>query len=159
MSAGVERLLEVAFAALSEARVEFALIGACARNLYAEPRATRDVDLAVTADPAAYVRVVAAFAARGFAVGATVGDKEDVQPDLVHFRDAAGDRGDRIDILFAKTSFEREALARRIAGLTVGETRFPAVTPEDLVIYKLIAARPQDLLDAEEVAATMAASD
>ena len=30
MSAGVERLLELAFAALSEAGVEFALIGGCA---------------------------------------------------------------------------------------------------------------------------------
>jgi hypothetical protein len=45
-----EDLVAVAAAVLESCNVKFALIGGCARNVYAPPRATRDVDLSVALD-------------------------------------------------------------------------------------------------------------
>ncbi len=65
-------------------------------------------------------------------------------PDLVLYRDAAGRR---IDVLFAHTDFERSALSRRRTLTPFGETTAQVVSVEDLVVYKLIADRPQDRAD------------
>ena len=70
-------------------------------------------------------------------------------PDVALFRDA---NGARIDLLIAKTAFEREALSRRVAPTTAGVLSI--VTVEDLLVYKLIAGRTRDIADAEEVVST-----
>jgi len=58
--------------------------------------------------------------------------------------------GVELDVTLAWLSFEHEALAApvpiRFAGVTV-----PGARPEDLVIYKLFAGRPQDMNDAESL--------
>lgn len=150
----LDRLLAVVAEVFAEVPVEHAVIGGCARNAYAPERATRDVDLSVAADEGGYARLVEALARRGFAIGITVrDDPSDPIPDVTLFRDA---QGGRIDLLFAKTPFERAALARRVDGVALGPARLPVVTPEDLIVFKLAAGRAQDLADAEEVARTLA---
>jgi len=149
---GLAHLLASAAAALSEAGVEFAVIGGCARNAYAPPRATRDVDVSVLADASAFARVVDALASRGFRVATEVRDDDaDAVPDLALFVDGTGGR---IDVLVAKTPFETVALSRKRTGIDLGGVPLPLVTVEDLLIYKLIAGRPQDLVDAEDIART-----
>ncbi len=69
MSPEIPALLTEAWTALGEAGVDRAVIGGCARNAYAEVRATRDVDFVVAADEAGYRAVVAALARRGFRRG------------------------------------------------------------------------------------------
>lgn len=144
MAADIPTLLADAWSALRHAGVTCAVIGGCARNAYAEVRATKDVDLVVEADPAVYRAAVEALASRGFVRAAVVGARDGEVPDLELFRDPAGRR---IDLLFAHTEFERSALSRRTprepyAGVTVS-----VVSPEDLIVYKIIAGRPQDRLD------------
>jgi hypothetical protein len=149
----LDRLLVLAAEALSASKVEFAVIGGCARNAYAPPRATRDVDVSVAADVVGWGRVVEALGRAGFARPRTVAaEPSDPVPDVALFRDAAGGR---IDVLIAKTDFERQALARRVVRLRIENRTLPVVTPEDLVVFKLIAGRPRDLADAEEVARTL----
>jgi hypothetical protein len=53
-----------------------------------------------------------------------------------------------VDLLFATTPFEIEALGRR-RPLRVLGVELPVASPEDLVVFKLIAGRPQDLADAD----------
>jgi hypothetical protein len=55
-----------------------------------------------------------------------------------------------IDISLAWLPFEDEALARAVRRDFAGAI-LPFVEPEDLVIYKLVAARPRDLEDAERL--------
>lgn len=55
-----------------------------------------------------------------------------------------------IDLLFAVTPFEIEALGRR-QPLRVLGVEVPVATPEDLFVFKLIAGRPQDMADAHRI--------
>lgn len=149
----IPALLEEARRALTQAGVPFATIGGCARNAYAEPRATKDVDFVVAADDEAYGSLQRSLSARGFSRATMVREEGDVVPDFEAFRDEGGRR---IDILFAKTDFERSALARAEQQAPYVGVTLPVVTPEDLVVYKLIAGRTQDWADLEAVLRTLA---
>ena len=140
----VEKLLEEAVSLLDSVGVPWAVMGGCARNAYAEPRATRDVDFVVEAAPERFGQLEQALRQAGFERGSTVGEQDDPVPDLVLYRDSAGRR---LDMLFAHTAFEQSALARRRLLAPFGATRAQVVSVEDLIIYKLIADRPQDRAD------------
>lgn len=62
MSVDLARLLVDAIGALEEAQLPHALMGGGARNAYAEPRATRDVDFVVAVDPTKHRALVDALA-------------------------------------------------------------------------------------------------
>ncbi len=66
MPASLDRLIQIATRTLSDAGAAYALIGGCARNVYAPPRATRDVDLGIVASPEAYGRIARDLKAAGF---------------------------------------------------------------------------------------------
>jgi hypothetical protein len=151
--ADIRQLLIDTQTALDSAAVPYAVIGGCARNAYAEPRATKDVDLVVAGDLTSYAAVEQALQLGGFTRASGVQAPDDSVPDLVLYRDA---RGRRVDVLFAKTEFERSALARREWRSSFESIRLPIVTPEDLVVYKLIAGRTQDWADVEQVLLALA---
>lgn len=146
------QLLRDAAAALDEAGLAWALIGGCARNAYAEPRATRDVDLVVEVDARRQAKLDAALAARGLVPATRVGESDDAVPDLVLYRDPDGRR---LDVLFAHTAFEQSALARRRRLVPFANTEAAVVSAEDLIVYKLLADRPQDRADIVAVVRTL----
>ena len=153
MKPGLDRLLAVAARVLGASRLEFAVIGGCARNAYAPPRATRDVDISIAADARGWNRLRKALGRAGFTLRTAVSAEQSQEiPDVALFRDSTGGR---IDVLVAKTAFERQALARRVLRLKVARYVLPVVTAEDLIVFKLIAGRPRDFADAEEVARTL----
>jgi hypothetical protein len=151
--AGVNTLLDEALdvaARVFGQGVVCAVIGGCARNAYAPARATKDVDLAVDLDGPGFAAVRDALQDVGFHLVSEVRAEETSEvPDVALFRNA---NGARIDLLIAKTDFEREALSRRSAPATAGALSI--VTVEDLLVYKLIAGRTRDMADAEEVVST-----
>lgn len=153
MTNDIPNLLADAWAAFSEAGVDSAVIGGCARNAYAEARATKDVDFVVAAEPDTYPAIVEALGRRGFRRGSAVGGEPGSVPDLELFRDSAGRR---VDILFAHTAFERSALERREVREPYRGVAVAVVSPEDLIVYKLLAGRPQDLLDIHALISTFA---
>ena len=130
-----------------------AVVGALARNAWAPPRATSDLDVAVAADAAGLVAIEAALASHGFAVARRQQvDPADAVPDIVVFR-RTGALPRQVDVLVGKSAFEREAL-RRAVPVTVSGVEARVVTPEDLVVYKAIAGRTRDREDALAVART-----
>jgi hypothetical protein len=64
--ATLDELLVIADRTLTAAGAAHALIGGCARNVYAPPRSTRDVDLAVSASREQYARVASDLRNLGF---------------------------------------------------------------------------------------------
>jgi hypothetical protein len=56
--------------------------------------------------------------------------------------------GIRIDVIFALLSFERDAV-HRATRVLFGDRDVRVVTPEDLLLMKIISDRPRDLADAE----------
>jgi predicted nucleotidyltransferase len=137
----------------------FAIIGAVARNAWAPPRATTDLDLSVVADSSALAAVEAALSELGYrCIRRQQADPDDELPDLLIFR---GDPDLRqVDVLVAKTDFEQSALARSVSVELAGEEMVVA-SAEDLIVYKLLADRPRDRDDVRAIVrtATRAARD
>jgi hypothetical protein len=118
-----------------------ALIGGIALGAHGIARATLDTDLLV-ADPA----VLRASFWQGFAaLGAPEirrGDADDPLAGVVRFADDAAS----VDVLVGKGAWMRAIVARAIMVRLRGR-RVPAVDRADLVLLKLFAGGPQDLLD------------
>jgi len=153
MTSDIPRLLQEARAAIGEAGLECAVIGGCAVNAYAEPRATKDVDFVVEVDDERHRLLVAALDARRFWRASAVGDGGGV-PDLALYRDEAGRR---VDFLFAHTAFEQSALARSELRQPYAGVELAVVSPEDLIVYKLVADREQDRADIAALRRALAA--
>lgn len=145
-------LLRDTVAACADAGIRTAVIGAVARNAWASPRATADLDIAaIIPDRAACDHLIAALAARGMTVRQVADAADDDVPDLLRLERATGVVR-RLDVLPAKTPFEVEAVSLAVAADLGGPTL--VVTPEHLIVYKLIAGRPHDVEDIVEVIRT-----
>lgn len=133
------------------AGVRYAVIGAVARNAWAPPRATTDIDLAVVVAADTYRVLLAELDRRGVSLQRTVtSDQAAVVPDIALLEGPPGIVR-RADLLVAKTDFEIEA--ERSVTHDIG-VRCHVVRPEHLIVYKLIAGRPRDFSDAGEVLRT-----
>lgn len=120
---------------LDDAGIRYALIGGHAVNLWLEPRLTADIDLTIAAQTSDRLREV--LHAAGLRLDRVLGESPS-GPDFARFVGA----GFTVEVQVAKTAFQRDVLARAIDrdGLRVA-------TPEDLIVFKLIADRPKDQVD------------
>ena len=57
------------------------------------------------------------------------------------------------DLLIAGTDYQQEALARAREESIIGGERISVLTPEDVIVHKLIAGRSQDIADIEAIIA------
>jgi len=151
----LEQLLD----AMDDARVSYALIGAAARNAWAPPRATTDLDLAAVVDAEGYDRVVGELERLGYApVRSHRAQASDRVPAVTVFRNELTDRAYRqVDVLAAATDFEREAVLQAVER-PLGRRSARVVRREHLIVYKLIAWRDRDRQDVHDVIATARAA-
>jgi hypothetical protein len=129
---------------LETLNIDYMVVGGIANAVWGEPRSTVDVDVTIVVDETKVPETVAAIGQRvRVAVGAPVPFVRDTR---VLPLDSAS--GVRIDVIFALLPFEVEAIGRartvRLAGRDVR-----VVTPEDLILMKIISDRPRDAADAE----------
>jgi len=152
-SGAVETLFHTAVDIIEKAAIRYAVVGALARNAWGRPRTTMDVDFAVMLDAGEVERLQTGFFDAGFVVRKVrKGEEGDPVPELLLLA-SVSDAALRVDLLIAKTPFEMEAIGRcRLA--TVFGRSCHVVTPEDLVVYKVVSGRSQDLADVENVART-----
>jgi hypothetical protein len=139
-----ETLGDVA-AILERVGARFALVGGLAVSVHTEARATKDIDLAVATDPAGIQRLLDEMAAAGFTprVHGAPGPGS-----IVRFSRIGTDGIARwVDVICAGTPFEERAIGRARPATILGR-EIPIVTVEDLLVYKLLAGRPQDVADA-----------
>ena len=134
----VERLID----AFEHAQIPYALGGAIAYSAWAEPRATRDVDLNVWLEIDHFEPAFAALERCG------------VNVDRAAARRAAEERGMfvayrgeyRIDVFVPSVPFYEEALARR-QRVRLAERDTWVLSPESLAVFKMLFYRPKDLAD------------
>jgi hypothetical protein len=147
---GLADLLADLADALARLQVPWYVFGAQAALIWGRPRLTTDVDVTVGAVPGGTPALVAALQSRGFAV------RLDVTPDflrqtrvlpLVH-----GPSGVAADVVLAGPGLEDEFLARAVQ-VSVGGVTVPVLSPEDLVVTKILAGRPKDIEDIRGVLA------
>lgn len=149
----LQKLLQDASTAL-KSRIRFALIGGLALSAWGVVRATEDMDLLADSEPTplrnlAFRDAMRKFLeARGCRAEWRAGDTDDPIPLLLRLTPPKSAHGPGADIIWAHKRWQREALSRTIS-LKVSRMEVCVVHPEDLVLLKLDAGGPQDLLDVE----------
>jgi hypothetical protein len=131
---------------LTSASTPYLIIGGLAVAVVGEPRMTGDIDVIgyLTFDRAS--TLIDAAIEAGFDVADDERDRLEATGTL-----RFGKGGFQLDIILASLPFEDEARSRarrhRVFGRMV-----PLPTPEDLILFKVLAGRDKDLVDAIGVA-------
>lgn len=144
---GIDRLLSSADAAFRETGRRWFLFGARAVSVWGIPRLTEDVDVTVE-DLATTADLITALRKHGFRARIDFDEefvrRSRVLPMIHQETDTAA------DVVLAGPGLEEEFFARarkmRVAGVEV-----PVISPEDLLIVKILAARPKDIEDVRGV--------
>ncbi len=131
---------------LNKGKYQYLIIGGIAAGTLGEPRVTGDVDVDIRLSQEDIGDFLNKAQKDGFKVFKKKCLKTAEQTGT--FQINYGDF--HIDFIIASTDLERQAFKRRKAiGLYGIKAFFP--TPEDLILFKIVPGRKQDLLDAERV--------
>lgn len=131
----------------------YAIMGGWAVRLYGLPRPTYDIDFTIAAPSERLQELYSEVSGLGCTVpdqflGGWIDRVADMP--LVKFRLYVEGHGLDIDVFLAESPYQEELLRRRrLHELRGRQVQF--VSPEDLVLLKLIAARSRDLGDIEDV--------
>jgi len=124
------------------------IIGGIAVSMLGRPRFTADVDAVMLVSTEELPELMEAAAQEGFVP--RISDAVDFarRRKVLLLRHAAS--GVDADIALGSLPFEMEAVRRSIIH-HVGELSIRLPTPEDLIVFKAVAHRPQDLLDIQSI--------
>lgn len=130
----------------AEKKVKYLVVGGYAVSFYAQPRATKDLDLFIGADSGNAKAVYLALAEFGAPL-AGIGERDFLEPGKF-FR--MGQAPEMVELLPAidGVAFE-DAWERRVQTTIDAESGMEAlfISLEDLIAAKLAAGRPQDIAD------------
>jgi hypothetical protein len=127
-----------------------AIIGGIAVIARGVPRLTRDIDVAIAGEDISVPDLAAELSEVGVVprISDALAFAEESQVLLVRHRESGVD----IDVSRAWLAFELEALSAA-SFESLGGVRTAIVLPEDLIIFKAVAWRPQDQQDVERLLA------
>lgn len=139
--------LEHMCALLQKKKIPYALIGGFAVTLLAKERFTRDIDFTVQVGVKQFKRFQKTFE-----------DSSDYKIDLVQFLSSKevpdlvrlSHQSISVDLLYANTKFQKE-LIKRAHSYPLGKGSIKIASPEDLIVLKLLADRPQDWQDIQSL--------
>jgi len=131
----------------------YALMGGLAVRVYGIPRATYDIDFTLAIRREDLAGLYRAVEALGYTVpeAYTSGWVAEIAGmPLVKFRLFIEDNGIDIDVFLAESPYQQELLSRRRREEADGVVVY-LISPEDLILLKLVAGRPRDLADVHDV--------
>jgi predicted nucleotidyltransferase len=129
--------------------IEYMLIGGLAVGIWAEPRATVDIDflVAIGLDDFDTLKQKLIESSRFVFIH----DKPMVFGKITFLRATLKSNTDiSVDFLFADDEFKNRALQRKET-VKVNDFSLNISSPEDLILLKLLSGREQDRLDAEKI--------
>lgn len=130
---------------------EFLIIGGIAVSLLTRPRTTQDIDVLSLLDESqwdSFLKKGAQFGFEARITDALIFAQKNRVLLLRHKKS-----GVNIDISFGYLPFEEESLKRKTLH-KMGSLEVPLPTPEDLIIMKMVAHRPQDMIDVKTILQT-----
>lgn len=132
--------------ALDAGGIPYAVGGAIAFGVWADPRGTYDVDINLFIDHPALDAALDVLTAAGVQFDRDAARKADVEGDVIVGRYA----GMRIDLFTPSIPFAWEAMStrRRLRGPS-GEAYY--LSPEAIAIFKLLFFRGKDIVDVEKL--------
>lgn len=140
---------------LEAAGIPYMLMGGLSVRFWALPRPTYDLDVTVSADESQLGALLLRLEEEGFLVSPEV--KKGWRDVLAGMKKVSVhkfiDRDSwRVDIFLVTTEYQRAAFSRRRKAKLLGKDVW-AISPEDLILHKLIAGRERDLADVAEILA------
>lgn len=127
----------------------FALIGGLAVSARARPRATKDIDFLIQADKNFYKKILTEYVYQhAYSMKTFKGDLLDPLQGVVRIYDENG--LELIDLIPVFWNWQNEAI-QEAENVNIFGNHVPVARVEDLIILKLKASGPQDLLDVEEL--------
>lgn len=134
--------------------IPYAVMGGLAVRIHGIPRPTYDVDLTITAKGDRLQQMFAEVESRGYTIPAAYrGGWLDRVADMpiVKLRTYIEDgKGIDVDLFLTESAFQESLMGRRIS-CEISDRRVDVVSPEDLVLLKLLANRPRDLGDIQDI--------
>ena len=125
----------------------YALIGGIAVGSWVPPRATKDIDLLFvfkSGKTATVESLKNRLEKNGWEVTVRKGDFEDNLPFSISITD---ENGETIDLIPSTHKWEEKIVADAEKLLIFNEIELPVVNPEGLIVLKLKAGGPQDIVD------------
>jgi len=150
LSKGITRALEELVPVLDKHRGRSLVIGGIAVIARGVPRVTRDIDIAFSGADVTLQGLVADLEHAG--IVSRIDDALAFAAESQVLLSRHAETGVDIDVSLAWLPFELEAMAAAGSAM-VGGAKLQVAQPEDLVIYKAIAWRPQDQQDVERLLA------
>lgn len=145
----LERALVRIDADLRQANVRFALIGGLAVSIRAEPRTTRDVDLALAVESDRDAEnAVRMLLARGYQLEQQLEQTRTQRLATVRLIAPEAKRGIVIDLLFASSGIEEERVDSAELLEILPDLWMRVARAAHLLALKVLAERPHDLVDA-----------
>jgi len=134
---------------LDESAIEYMLVGGLAVGIWAEPRATVDIDFLVSISPSDFDNLGQKLAESNRFV--FIHDKPMVFGKVSFLRATLKSNIDvSVDFIFADDTFKSEAIKRKEA-IQLNDFSVNISTPEDMIILKMLSGREQDRLDARKI--------
>lgn len=135
---------------MDSAGIEYMLVGGLAAGIWAEPRATVDIDLLVGIKKEDIDRMVKILEEnKGFILV----HKYPMQFKRITILRAifkGYNTEIMVDFLLADDEFKREAIKRK-EPVFISSFKINIVTPEDLILLKLLSNREQDIIDVKKI--------
>lgn len=153
--------LDLLVALLERMSVKYVIVGGLAVRAYAIPRATEDLDFTLALTRERLPELYDELEKQEFAVPEPYrsGWVDQVKGlNLVKLKRYVGGRGIDVDFFLAESSYQEEILRRRRMAEVEGRNLWIA-SPEDMVLLKLLAGRPRDLIDVNDVLFTQGQLD
>ena len=140
-------------ALFDQLRLPYAIMGGIAVRAHGLPRPTFDVDFVLAVPRGRLPDLFTAIEHAGYTVpdhyrGGWV-DSVGGMP-LFKVRLFLEGRGIDADVFLMENDFQREVMSRRIVEQVEGKP-VQLITAEDLILFKLLAGRPRDLLDIKDI--------
>jgi len=148
-SVSLEEVLAAAVGWLEATRVPYALVGGLTVGVWAEPRATADVDVIVAASPEDLIAALPRARRFGFRFDPKKTPAQARRQGMCRL--FLGDR--HFDVVCGTSPIETAAIQRAVPMRLLNQD-VRVGTAEDILLFKLLAGRGQDLVDAEKIAAS-----
>lgn len=134
-------LLTRAVADLEDSGVQFAVVGGLAVGVYAEPRFTKDVDLAISSmSDADAEQLTASMFRRGYQLVSQLENKPDRRLRAVRLKLRSDDNCPLVDLLFDASGIESEAVEHAEVTEVFPGVVAPVARPAELIAMKMLAS-------------------
>jgi predicted nucleotidyltransferase len=137
-------------ALLEGEKIPFVLIGGLAASLQGEPRTTRDVDVMVLLHATGLRDLALRAKEAGFDVDIDLAESQWWASGFARFWLGPPDDRVAVDLMDVNNEFLREAHWRAVPIRFCGR-KVSVVSPEDLILMKIVAWRDKDILDIRRV--------